>query len=123
MAGHTFGVDPVGVQVRQGCLVTELFKGFRRLLIDLKDATRPPSTATFIRHCAVGTLATRCVGPGLVRDGLMEKNWGRQFGGIDSEQSLFSNNILQPGHEAFEGKYRTQGAYVDRCIRRLVGLV
>lgn len=88
ISNHTLGIGPVGVEVGQGSLITDLLQSLRRLVVDLEDTTRSPPTATgiLVRHIEIGTIASW--GGFFVRrrveiDGALEENWGRQLGGID----------------------------------------
>lgn len=96
MRVHTFGIGPVGIQVRQSCLVTDLLEGLGGLMVDLEDTARPPPAATrvAISHVEVDTSTTatasasssitvaRRVVARVKGDGTLEKNWGRQLGGV-----------------------------------------
>lgn len=43
----TFGICPVGVEIRQRSLITDLLEGLRRLVVDLEDTARsPPSSSS-----------------------------------------------------------------------------
>ena len=89
MKPHTFGIGPVGIQIRQGCLVAYLLERLGRLMVDLEDTARSPPTATrvvAIGHVEVGASASASAAGRLVArvegDGALEENWGRQLGGI-----------------------------------------
>ena len=87
----TFGTGPISIEVGQSRLVTNLLKRLRRLVVDLEETTRSPPASAFvfaISHIEVGTSAStpasaaRRVVARVKGDGALEKNWGRQLGGI-----------------------------------------
>lgn len=82
---HTFGICPIGIQVRQSCLVAYLLEGLGRLVVDLEDTARsPPAGAKVVAigHVEVGAAAPRRVVARVEGDGALQENWGRQLGGI-----------------------------------------
>jgi hypothetical protein len=85
--GHgrlTFSINPVGVQIRQGCLVADLLECLERLMIHLEDATRsPPPAHLLVCHALIDTSAARVIGSLVVGDGAREEDWRRQLGGIE----------------------------------------
>lgn len=82
---HTFCVGPVGIQVGQRSLVTNLLEGLRGLVVDLEDAARSPpaATSTPVRHVEIGASTARRFRARVVGDGTREEDWRRQLGGID----------------------------------------
>ena len=93
VSSHTFGVGPVGVQIRQSCLVAYLLKGLERLMVDLEEAARsPPACARVasIGHVEVNASASdgsRRIVARVEGDGALQKNWRRQLGGIAGARS------------------------------------
>lgn len=72
----TFCIDPVGIEVGNDGLVTDLFEGLGRLVMDLEDATRSPASACSVRHGSVRGAATwRGVGSRVVGDGARDEDW------------------------------------------------
>lgn len=86
----TFGVCPVGVEIGQGCLVADLLERFRWLMVDLENTTRPSPAATRVRvgHFVVCASALRGVVTRVKGDGALEKDWGRQLGGVSESARL-----------------------------------
>lgn len=81
----TFCIGPVGVEVGQRSLIADLFKSLGRFMVELEDAAGPPpaSHGIAIGHVEIAVSTARRFGAGVVRDGALEENWGRQLGGID----------------------------------------
>lgn len=57
-------------------------------MVDLEDATRSPPPRRPVRHCARASSSARRVFARVVGDGAREKEWGRQFGGVDGDTAL-----------------------------------
>lgn len=72
----TFGVGPVGVEVREGSLVANLLESLGRLMVDLEDAARPspPSAGrrVSVGHVEVDAAPARRFGTRVVGDGALE---------------------------------------------------
>lgn len=79
-----FGIDPLRIEVGESRLIAQLLERFLRLLIDLEDAARSPSSGRlFLPHVQIRrTASSRGVRARVVRDGAGEDDWGRHFGGI-----------------------------------------
>ena len=80
----TFCVGPVGVEIGQGRLITDLLERLGGLVIHLEDAARSPPAGTIVAvgHVEVDASSARRAGSRVVGDGSLEENWGRQLGGI-----------------------------------------
>lgn len=78
----SFGVDPIGVSIRECRAVAELLDSLRGLVVDLEDATRPSPTGRVCFCHLVHTPPTRRIGPRVVGDGPLQENWGRQLAGV-----------------------------------------
>lgn len=75
-ARYTFGVGPVGIEVREGSLVANLLESLGRLMVDLEDAARPspPSAGrrVSVGHVEVDAAPARRFGTRVVGDGALE---------------------------------------------------
>lgn len=104
---HTFGVDPVRIEIGKGRLIAQLFYGLQWFLVDLEDTTRsPPPASLLITHIgsSVHSTPSRRVGTDVVGDGPGDENWRRQFGGIDGVRRGGGSVVGGRGHsESIEG--------------------
>jgi hypothetical protein len=77
-ARHTFSICPVGVKVRQGSLVADLFKSLGRLMVNLEDTARsPPSGSSSpccvsFGHVEIDAASARRLVRRVVGDGALE---------------------------------------------------
>jgi hypothetical protein len=100
----TLGIDPVGVSVWEGRLITQLLKRFGRFVVYLEDAAgSPPAASLGVCH---GSLTIRApstwrIGARVVGEGTRDEDWRRQFGGIDG----FG---FEKGYSLFAGGQRTR---------------
>lgn len=76
----TFSVCPVGVEIRQRSLITDLLEGLRRLMVDLEDTARSPpssssssfSSCVSLGHVEIDTAPTRRFVRRVVGDGALK---------------------------------------------------
>jgi len=105
---RTLGIGPIGIQIRQRCLITDLLKGLGWLVVDLEDTARSPPTGARVvpvGHVEVDAPASRRALRIVARvegDGALEENWGRQLGGIAGD--VVGRRLVK--HEGSSPEYR-----------------
>lgn len=107
MAERTLSVDPIGIQIRQRSLITGMFYGLRRLLVD--DAARPsPPSRICLTHLGIrGRPVWSRVEFRREGDGPGDQK-GRQFGGIDEERTRKNGIVGGRGGKVGEAERRWQ---------------